>query len=1801
MFVRFRRFVVLLAVGLLVGVVSPVGAGVAQEPGPVDDLVPLESSEGTVVDLPELRDPWESELDLSVPVYEPSGEALKPGLPVVEESVTVGVGKSLAVFAELPLSVSVDRDKSVDDVTVDVAVLDEKAAAGLSPVGAALEVALSSNKEGAVVPSEAVSFELDYSDVGLTSGADFIGRLRMLQYDGCAPAKEPIGALVCDRVRVLDSSNDVKSRIVSFALAEQPRVEIPARGVDAVLLPSTGVTVVAMAAAASSASAGDFTATQFSSVVDYQVGLFAGSAETSYPVAVPPASAGSAPSVVLSYSSGSVDGMHPVSNNQPGWIGLGWSYHPGAITRAFKSCTVGSNVHQCPDSDDSDNYILQLGGTASPLVQVGSTNEFRLQNDPMWKVIRKTDGPSGHPDVDDVYWQVTTPDGSVFTFGREIEKTSNDDLNSVQYVPVYSTAECGSTTPCQRAYQWNLDRSEDPSGNVTSFFYELEINYYGTSNWEYVRAASLARIEYAKVAGSEDDDDHSARVLFNTEWRCGDEDSTFSDCETDFDLTDVPPDLSCAETGTCAQEAPTFWSERRLGSIQGQVRASATDPWITASFVDLHQWFPDVGMDPDTGNADVSVEPMLWLQRIYDRGNHSLKATDDTPYGFSAFEQLEAEYYSAENSTALVAAVDMPDIGGGRAVWSIGTSDWIKFDDVDFGDGVSEVLVRASAAADNSTISFATLEAGTPFASVNISNNGYSTYQLVKDTSVSGAPSGVTDLYVQFSGSLHLNWFRFKPEASETAFGDGNPHTVHYPAAEAPALPNRADTLYQSSGLEMMRLGAIENEINGEVTFEYGQDYDCVGEDQPLGGNNAYQEFHCYPVWDIVDDEWTYMNKWVVKELTVEHPATAFSATTEYEYGEPRWAKDISPVTPLNYTTWNVFRGHPWVEVTHPDDTISKHWFYQGMNHDLVPTCTSTSCPERTSQNAPSPSGVTPEPSLDEYWLVGRPSVTQFFADSSDLTSNASLTWSLTEYDDDTAFDAVQVTAGFGHRDAARFIAPSRAESHQRTVATSSSWLDTATEFFYDIYGNTIGEKYHGDTDRTGDESYLQRSYFYNTTDWMVGYPSTERLWETSTPGTPGDGNELWVTLNIYDTGDWDDYPTKGLVTQRQDWIERGSPDDKAVSNYAYDSRGRLTTATDADGSKTTTDYDPFTGEVNWVKNHLNHKTDFDYDVYQRLDEIEDPNGNTTTADLDDHGRVTAIQSPGTDTDIAKYEYLDTLNPVSLKTESYVDGDWVTSYVLVDGFGRQVQAEASSPSPTHPRVVTRTIYDDMGRVSRTTEPYNDSTTLGDGIDSISWANTDVWHYLHYNSLGQLIEDEFMEGNVSQWSTETVLGVASMLTINETGSSVTRTTTSSKVTDPNGNETYYYRDASGNLVRVDEWMDGSNYAQTKYGYDDAGRLKWVEDEDGNDTSINYDMLGRKTDMTDPDMGTWHYQYDDVGNLTAQDDGDSDTTWDLWFQYDALHRMTKKATDSGFGVNSLIAEWGYDTTYQGLPEWSKSYTDIGTIQVDYDTYDEGNRLTQQTWTVPGDFGGAFEMDWDYDLAGNLIEVTYPSAGGSRETVEYTYNDQGLPETAIGDDTYAGATGYTEWGALASMTLGSGSDTMNRTLSYHSNRRLNQMQASDPGVTGNQFDVQMLDYDNSGNILAIKDAGNSGQVQCYTYDDLDRLTAAFTADDTNCGSHNSSVGSYPYNHSFTYDELGNLKTRTDMPGTYTYGAGSAGPHAVTAIGTSGSTGSFTYDDNGNMKNADPARPVTDSGVDDRQPARQGCRGCNDDVAHL
>ncbi|MFI5843831.1 RHS repeat-associated core domain-containing protein [Catenuloplanes sp. NPDC051500] len=390
---------------------------------------------------------------------------------------------------------------------------------------------------------------------------------------------------------------------------------------------SSAGAVLALAAGDSSA-AGDYSATTPTASSSWTVAGSSGALSWSYPMRVPPVPGGLEPQVELSYSSQAVDGRTAATNNQGSWIGEGFTYEPGYVERQYRACKDDGHDKSGDLCWARDNLTISLGGRSHELVR-DSDDVWRLTDDDGTKVTRRTGATNG--DNDGEYFEVTTPDGTIYSFGlNRLDgwSTGKDETNSVWSTPVFgddSAEPCYKATFadawCRQGWRWNLDYVRDPHDNVISYFYDRETNYYARSGktdvegTSYHRGGVLKRIDYGQRHKAVYTTNAPGRVVFGTTERCIEDDGF--DCapgnlkdSTAAHWPDVPWDRNCASGAKCKieQNSPTFWTRKRLTTVTTQIRG-ATD-WSPVDRWTLTQIFTD--------NGDGSRS--LWLRDIDHRG-----------------------------------------------------------------------------------------------------------------------------------------------------------------------------------------------------------------------------------------------------------------------------------------------------------------------------------------------------------------------------------------------------------------------------------------------------------------------------------------------------------------------------------------------------------------------------------------------------------------------------------------------------------------------------------------------------------------------------------------------------------------------------------------------------------------------------------------------------------------------------------------------------------------------------------------------------------------------------------------------------------------------------------------------------------------------------------------------------------------------------------------------------------------------------------------------------------------------------
>ncbi|HEY1620975.1 MAG TPA: RHS repeat-associated core domain-containing protein [Streptosporangiaceae bacterium] len=460
-------------------------------------------------------------------------------------------------------------------------------AAGVS--GAVLTVA----RADGVGTAGPVSVTVDYAAMAKNYGGGWASRLRLVELPGCALTTP--GRQACRRQTPLPGLNEAASQQVTATV------------------PATAAGTVVAATADPAGDGGTYAATSLKPAGTWaaQQGDFS----YSYPVDVPPALGGTAPDVTLSYDSQSIDGETSGQNTQASWIGDGWDYSPGFIEMSYEPCTQAGIAKSGDECWGGYDAAISLDGHSSVLVR-DSAGHWHPQDDDGSSVQELTNAANGL--WDGQYWLVTTTDGTKYYFGmNHLPGGSGTDTatNSAWGVPVYNPSSgdpCYSTTSgqsswCQMGYRWNLDYVVDPDGNLTTYDYSAETNYYERGGGQgsgtltsYVRAGYPVSISYGyqlsdAIAGAQP----AAQVLFGTSQRCLTS-STFTNCgysnlssSTASNWPDVPYDQNCGSSGSCTVDSPTFWSTVRLTSITTQVLEGSS--YQEADSYALDQSFPDAG------------------------------------------------------------------------------------------------------------------------------------------------------------------------------------------------------------------------------------------------------------------------------------------------------------------------------------------------------------------------------------------------------------------------------------------------------------------------------------------------------------------------------------------------------------------------------------------------------------------------------------------------------------------------------------------------------------------------------------------------------------------------------------------------------------------------------------------------------------------------------------------------------------------------------------------------------------------------------------------------------------------------------------------------------------------------------------------------------------------------------------------------------------------------------------------------------------------------------------------------------
>jgi RHS repeat-associated protein len=1036
------------------------------------------------------------------------------------------------------------------------------------------------------------------------------------------------------------------------------------------------------------------------------------------------------------------------------------------------------------------------------------------------------------------------------------------------------------------------------------------------------------------------------------------------------------------------------------------------------------------------------------------------------------------------------------------------------------------------------------------------------TTQVLEGSSYQQADSYALDQSFPYgAGSdpvMYLNWIQHTGE-------DGAALSLPKLGFALPTeIDNRVDGLTPASPpVYRPRVDEIDTEAGAKISIVYKAPA-CSRVNGTMPSAADTNAMPCFPVWWTPDqapiEDW--FNKSLVGQVSVSDQTNTKSPSpsqvTNYSYqGGAAWHQNESPVISNQYRTWDQFRGYAEVTTTTGAGTDpitqTSTYYMQGMNGDPLSGGGTQTATEKDTLG---------EQITDDNWLAGQVLETDTFTQSAQSGGTVDKKvingpWSYTQTADQSQPDSLpDLTAHMLQSDKTRTL----------DLLANTNWRTAETDTSYNSDGQVSQVDDKGDVSAPSQEVCTTTSYASSTANPMMeNYPDDVLAVAGPCGTTPSASTTVSDTRTFYDgPGTLSSMGTFGSIsgpgnvtgTQAISSYSGGNPVYQPKSAATYDSYGRTLTSTDANGNTTTTAYTPAAGHLPTqvvATNPMGWTTTTAMDQARQLPvQVTDPNGEITSETYDSLGRLTAVWLPTeseANKDPANYTYtyaIDGTNPASVTTSTLrEDNSRALDVKIYDGMLQLRQEQTTTADNETGRLITDTHYDSHGWTTVTSSPYYDKSNAPDSSLFNPTTTLPAQTVTQYDGQGRAIASQFLsEGNL-QWQTTTAYPGA-----DETD-----------VTPPTGGTaTSTFTNALGQTTATWEYAksatpDGkaSDADVTSYTYTPGGQVASVADNNGNALTYTYNLLGQKVSQSDPDGGTTTYGYDANGNLTSTTDARGKT---VDYTYDALNRKTAEYAGSVAPANEL-ASWTYDTLEKGYPTSSTAYTSgaSGPKYVEAITgYDSLYQGTGTTITIPsteGNLAGAYTTSSTYTPITGLLEQTIYSADGGLpgETVGYSYDLQGLVTQMGGNTAYLDQATYDPEGQITRSAFGSYGSQLVNTESYDAgtNRLLQTTTNLQP--LSSAADTVNYTYNQAGDITSTSDQQNTGgtQLQCYTYNNLQELTQAWTDTQGTSTAGGTSVegiggcnttspsastigGPAPYWQSYTYDLLGDRTSQTN-----------------------------------------------------------------------
>lgn len=686
------------------------------------------------------------------------------------------------------------------------------------------------------------------------------------------------------------------------------------------------------------------------------------------------------------------------------------------------------------------------------------------------------------------------------------------------------------------------------------------------------------------------------------------------------------------------------------------------------------------------------------------------------------------------------------------------------------------------------------------------------------------------------------------------------------------------------------------------------------------------------------------------------------------------------------------------------------------------------------------------------------------------------------------------------------FTSETRARIYEKTTSAK----ELLRRWNQDSYGNITEDLNYGivagtDLKASKDEVLTYTTYLLDTNRWIVDRPLEIRK-------KNADGGFIAHQRMTYDAN--------GNLKKDEQSLD-GTRFISLVLND-YDAFGNIIKITDANNHSRTLQYDAtfHTFPVRETIDQLGLTMTAEYNLgLGVMTAFTDANSRTTQFRYDPLARLTTIVRPGDTLALPTQSFTYNLSsPVSSITtrnrEQFGQSGMYETVAYFDGLGRKLQTRSEAENGQW-TVTEAVIFNQRKGIQRQWLPYF-ATTHVYGVPAVNLPYTDF----RYDARGRSLRETNPDGSFRSVLYRPLERTEYDEEDNNLGG-----------THANTPHDFAY-DGRERLIEVRERNKGAVYI-TRYEYDGLDNLIKITDNESNIKTLTFDGLGRKTFMNDPDKGVMNYAYDNAGNLVSTTDAKGQT---VTYTYDAGNRSV---TENFQGVK---VRYHYDSDLPvAYPNLLNTRSRLVWVEDEagreFYSYDARGNVTR---TIRELDGLRFVTDMEYDALDRLTRLIYPDG----TAVQYIYNTMNQLESIPG---YVNNIDYLATGQKVKFVYANG---ITSDYQYDNRQRMTRLRS-----LRNTEPLQNLtySYDRVSNITRISDERPSNlrtpedRSTDYTYDDLYRLTDAVAPS---------------WSERYQYNSIGNMLFKSDL-GTMSYGAGTAGPHALTQANGA----NYTYDANGNM----------------------------------